>query len=243
MNLSSKLSISFNDKIIDVNCNSEELIKHLKKSKIIIRPSDYEGLRKLINSKFNPKEKKNQTLCITGILPSGERIEITDNETYSKNISLFLVSYKKEIQSTLFPSFKPESFFQLKTPEIPKLTKSKHEFKFIVDNKWLCSRQYEIIQDKDNYNDREHYELPYYYLGNWMMNMFRNVKDRKNDINYSKFDKQDYTEADDRARLYGNYFIIEFGFNMNDSKYIGEKSDKFEFQSIEINVSQQFLQQ
>ena len=33
------------------------------------------------------------------------------------------------------------------------LTKSKHEFKFIVDNKWLCSRQYEIIQDKDNYNN------------------------------------------------------------------------------------------
>lgn len=125
--MDSIISISFNDKIIDVNCNSEELIKHLKKSKIIIRPSDYEGLRKLINSKFNPKEKKNQTLCITGILPSGERIEITDNETYSKNISLFLVSYKKEIQSTLFPSFKPESFFQLKTAEIPKLTKSKHE--------------------------------------------------------------------------------------------------------------------
>lgn len=109
-----------------------------------------------------------------------------------------------------------------------------------VDTGWIDIKE---AQNKDTYNNREHYELPYYYLGNWMMNMFRNVKDRKNDINYSKFDKQDYTEADDRARLYGNYFIIEFGFNMNDPKYIGEKSDKFEFQSIEINVSQQFIQQ
>ena len=33
------------------------------------------------------------------------------------------------------------------------LTKSKHEFKFIVDNKWVCSQQYEIIQDKNNYNN------------------------------------------------------------------------------------------
>ena len=33
------------------------------------------------------------------------------------------------------------------------LTKSKHEFKFIVDNKWICSQQYEIIKDKNNYNN------------------------------------------------------------------------------------------
>ena len=32
------------------------------------------------------------------------------------------------------------------------LTKSKHEFKFIVDGKWVCSQQYEIYKDKNNFN-------------------------------------------------------------------------------------------
>lgn len=33
------------------------------------------------------------------------------------------------------------------------LTKSKHEFKFIVDGKWVCSQQYEICNDKNNLNN------------------------------------------------------------------------------------------
>ena len=33
------------------------------------------------------------------------------------------------------------------------LTKSKHEFKFIVDGKWVCSEQYEIYKDKNNFNN------------------------------------------------------------------------------------------
>ena len=33
------------------------------------------------------------------------------------------------------------------------LTKSKHEFKFIVDGKWVCSQQYEIYKDKNNFNN------------------------------------------------------------------------------------------
>ena len=33
------------------------------------------------------------------------------------------------------------------------LSKEKYEFKFIVDNKWLCSQLYETIKDKNNYNN------------------------------------------------------------------------------------------
>ena len=122
--MDSIISISYVNRNIDVNCNSQELIKFLKKSKIIIRPSDYEGLMEFINSTFKPKKKQNQNLCITGILPSGERTEIKDNETYSKNISLFLVSYKNETHSTLFGDFKPESYFHKSSLDIPELPKS-----------------------------------------------------------------------------------------------------------------------
>lgn len=33
------------------------------------------------------------------------------------------------------------------------LSKEKYEFKFIVDNKWLCSQLYETIKNKNNYNN------------------------------------------------------------------------------------------
>ena len=33
------------------------------------------------------------------------------------------------------------------------LTKSRHEFKFIVDGQWVCSQQYEIYKDKNNINN------------------------------------------------------------------------------------------
>lgn len=37
--------------------------------------------------------------------------------------------------------------------KVINLTKTKHEFKFIVDNIWLCSGQYEVIKNKNNYNN------------------------------------------------------------------------------------------
>lgn len=37
--------------------------------------------------------------------------------------------------------------------KVLNLTRTKHEFKFIVDNIWLCSDQYEILKNKNDYNN------------------------------------------------------------------------------------------
>ena len=187
---------------------------------------------------------------IFNILNKNNTIQLTNKLSFIYNVNYNAIKYLESIMFKGFKYIKSEdpttnesvdfTNDPIETIRIPFCGDYIRIYNENVDTGWIDIKE---AQDKDTYNNREHYELPYYYLGNWMMNMFRNVKDRKNDINYSKFDKQDYTEADDRARLYGNYFIIEFGFNMNDSKYTNEESDKFEFQSIEINVSQQFLQQ
>ncbi len=101
-----------------------------------------------------------------------------------------------------------------------------------IDTGWIDIKN----AQNQNFNDRNNYDLPYYYLGDWIMNMFRNIRNKINDINYSKISGKDYTKADDRARLYGNYFIIEFGFNVNN---FNDESDKFEIQSLVVNTTQQ----
>ena len=101
-----------------------------------------------------------------------------------------------------------------------------------IDTGWIDIRNAQT----QNFNDRNNYNLPYYYLGDWIMNMFRNIRNKINDINYSKISGKDYTKADDRARLYGNYFIIEFGFNVNN---FNDDSNKFEIQSLVVNTTQQ----
>lgn len=58
----------------------------------------------------------------------------------------FLDDWKKEME--LQKNIK-SGLFEI----IIDLTRSKHEFKFIVDNKWLCSQSYDIIKDKNNYNN------------------------------------------------------------------------------------------
>ena len=165
--MDSIISISYVNQIIDVNCNSPELIKFLKKSKIIIRPSDYEGLMEFINSMFKPKKKQNQSLCITGILPSGERTEIKDNETYSKNISIFLVSYKKETHSTLFGDFKPELYFRHESLEIPELPKSEQQLPNLKETTRRLSMKFKEDHRKiynnfiGNFNDKLNEYLNY----------------------------------------------------------------------------------
>ena len=52
------ISLSYIEKKVDLKCNSKELIQFLKKSKFVIRPPDFESLKKTINDKFKPREKK-----------------------------------------------------------------------------------------------------------------------------------------------------------------------------------------
>ena len=113
------ISLSYIEKKVDLKCSSKDLIQLLKKSKFAIRPPDFESLRKTINDKLKPREKKNYSLLITGILPSGERTEVVDDDTYTKEISLFVVSYKKASRGPLFSDIRAKSFFSQKSLELP----------------------------------------------------------------------------------------------------------------------------
>jgi Trp operon repressor len=113
------ISLSYIEKKVDLKCNSKELIQFLKKTKFVIRPPDFESLKKTIDEKLKPREKKNYSLLITGLLPSGERTEVVDDDTYTKEISLFIVSYKKASRGPLFSSIKAKSFFSQKNLELP----------------------------------------------------------------------------------------------------------------------------
>ena len=143
--MESIISISFIDKKIDLECSSQELIKLLKKSKFVIRPPDFEGLNNTIANKFNPKPKKNYSISITGILPSGERTEVTDDDTYDKEISLFIVSYKKASRGPLFPDLKPKKFFTQSTLELPTFSNTS---KSIPNINEFMSKQSQEIKDE-----------------------------------------------------------------------------------------------
>ena len=67
----------------------------------------------------------------------GENVKITGT---------FLDNWEKELE--MKKNIKT-GYFEI----IINLSKARHEFKFIVDNKWVCSQQYETIKDKNNYNN------------------------------------------------------------------------------------------
>ena len=62
-----------------------------------MRPSDFEELQRIVEDTYRPKNREKEKLNLTyfGFLPTGERVEITDNNTYQKDISIIFVSYVK----------------------------------------------------------------------------------------------------------------------------------------------------
>ena len=92
------INISFINKQFDPECKSTDLLKNLSKNtKFFIRPSNFGELNKIFTSSFKPKDKEKQKLILSfnGILPSGDRIEIKDDKSFKKDISIIFVCYKK----------------------------------------------------------------------------------------------------------------------------------------------------
>ena len=92
------INISFINKQFDPECKSTDLLKNLSKNcKFFIRPSNFQELTKIFTSTFKPKDKEKQKLILSynGILPSGDRIEIKDDKSFKKDISIIFVCYKK----------------------------------------------------------------------------------------------------------------------------------------------------
>lgn len=105
-----------------------------------------------------------------------------------------------------------------------------------VDTGWIDIRLNNISGNVNEYNQKDNYKKPYWYLGRFIMNMFRNIK-KISEFGYkSEPTIRDYSDADDKTRLYGKWFIIEFGFN---TYQLGDEYKKIEFENIKLNVSQQ----
>lgn len=105
-----------------------------------------------------------------------------------------------------------------------------------IDTGWIDIKQNETSGDKNEYNNKNNIDKPHYNFGKYTMNIFRNVKNRIT-TDYSKSPiTKNYNNADDRTRLYGKWFIIEFGFNTKD---YDELNKTIEFEHLKVNVSQQ----
>ena len=126
------ISISFIDKKRDLKYNNKDLIQLIEKTKIVIRPPDYQSLEDTIYKKFKPKENKNLIISILGIFPSGERIEVVDDDTYSKDISNFIISREKK---PIFPILKSRTYFTESNIELPKSLESNYIIPNVEDFK------------------------------------------------------------------------------------------------------------
>lgn len=105
-----------------------------------------------------------------------------------------------------------------------------------IDTGWIDIKQNETNGDKNEYNSKNNIDKPHYNFGKYTMNIFRNIKNRIT-TDYSKAPiTKNYNNADDRTRLYGKWFIIEFGFNTKD---YNDSNKTIEFEHLKVNVSQQ----
>ena len=108
--MESIILIAFRNKIIKeseyITFKNKDIIDSLNRQIFLIRPSSFEEFKKSI-SIYN----SNKTRKIVGLYPSGERIEIEDEESYKKEISIFLV-LNVEIKKKLFADINTKGFFK-----------------------------------------------------------------------------------------------------------------------------------
>ena len=108
--MESIILIAFRNKIIKESeyktFKNKDIIDSLNRQIFLIRPSSFEEFKKSI-SIYN----SNKTGKIVGLYPSGERIEIEDEESYKKEISIFLV-LNVQIKKKLFAAINTKGFFK-----------------------------------------------------------------------------------------------------------------------------------
>ena len=151
--MDSIIAISFVNQGIKPNCSNKEFISFIKSknSKFFMRPADFEDLQKLVEDTYRPKNREKEKLNLTyfGFLPTGERVEITDDNTFQKDISIIFVSYVKarrrviDINTEDF-SEKDEENIELEIPQMENFQIDKY-----VSSKILRSVSTEINENKD----------------------------------------------------------------------------------------------
>lgn len=92
------IAISFVNKEIRLTATNKELIPLFKNTRLFLRPLDFKNLKELVEHTFKPKNKESTNLYLKyfGFLPSGEKVEIKDDKTFKKDISIFLAGYIKK---------------------------------------------------------------------------------------------------------------------------------------------------
>ena len=125
--MDSIIAITFNHKIINEknykSCTNKNLLKIITKPKYYIRPPSFNELEKLISTLYTNKDKDNTKTKIIGLCPSGERIEINDEETYKNNISIFIVLNLRK-KKLLLPDINTKGLFHTENNYLDNLRHS-----------------------------------------------------------------------------------------------------------------------
>ena len=143
--MDSIISITFNHKIINEknykSYTNNALLKILKKPMFYIRPPSFEKLKKLIST-LNIKKDYNTITKIIGLTPSGERIEIKDEETYKKDISIFVVLTIR-ISKIVLPDINTKKLFNIESNFLDNL---RHSINININKN-------QKIDENDKFND------------------------------------------------------------------------------------------
>jgi hypothetical protein len=122
---------------------------------------------------------------------------------------------------------------------IINLTKSKHEFKFIVDDKWLCSQQYATIKNKNDFNniiDLTNYSQEENDFNNINDKINKTLKKCSKDYGCKYFRESDFERDVPSIPL---FFVKNFNLN---SKYIQKRAKMISRSFLNFNLSKNILE-
>jgi len=180
-----------------------------------------------------------------------EIIKNTNNEINTKKYP-FKFEYKGNGKSVLLAGSFLDNWNNIKVmiknkdtnifERVVYLTKAKHQFKFIVDNKWFCSNQYPTMPDNqgniNNFIDLTNYSPPEEILKEEYRKKLEEKKQEKNnkEINHSNNSNKEYTTlkpernelnmiAPGIIRHYISMFNLDYQSNQN--KFRTKKYLKF----------------
>lgn len=148
------------------------------------------------------------------IVNNESKISIVVNPQYELIKYLETISYK--LSKITDASYIEQTYSPVKGTTTPFSGNSLRVYNDLTDTNILDV----YVQDESNKNMFANFNKPYWYLGAWNYNYFRN-----------KITTANNTSSDLLSRIVGNYFIIEFTFNNDDNKQI-------EFEGLTYNVSQ-----
>ena len=178
-------------------------------------------------------------------------IKNTNNEISSKKYP-FKFEYKSNGNSVLLAGSFLDNWNNIKVmlknkdtnilERVVYLPRAKHQFKFIVDNKWLCSSQYPTIPDGqgniNNFIDLTNYTPPEEILKEEYRKKLAEKKQEKNnkEINHSNNSNKEYTTLKPERNelnmiapgIIGHYIpMFNLDYQSNQNKFRTQKYLKF----------------